>query len=176
VRDTFENKAKPGSLASFFGASMNEKKLATEEAQNMAFAQTQANRNVETNKINATLSAATQQRAPSAKESYEAALLGERLAAARGAATPEERNALLTGSAPSTASPYRFIPGMNPGEVIAGNAQTGAVTIQQAQPSAPQLREGQTGTMLDSRGVRVPSIVVNGVPVPINSSKASASR
>ena len=119
---------------------------------------------------------ATTRGGASPKETAEAARVNAILEAARGAKTIEERNALLTGSAPAVGSPYRFIPGMNPGEVISGDARTGAVTIQRAQPPAQQLREGQTGTMLDDRGVRVPSIVVNGVPVPVNPSRASVPR
>jgi hypothetical protein len=109
---------------------------------------------------------ATTRGGASPKETAEAALLSDRLAAARGARTPEERNALLTGSAPAAGSPYRFIPGMRPGEVIAGNAQTGAVTIQQAQPPACTPKEGDRITVPNAKGERVPGTWLGGKFIP----------
>jgi len=166
VRDTYQNKAAGGSLASFFGASMNEKKLATEEARNTAAAEAQAARDMEAQKINATLAAATAKQAVSPKDAAEAARVGAILEAARGARTPEERNALLTGHAQGANAPYRFVPGMNPGEVFAGNAQTGDVTLQQAKPPAFTPKEGDRITVPNAKGERIPGTMRGGKFVP----------
>lgn len=121
VRDTFVNRAVPGSLASFFGASMNQKRLATSEAQNIAAAEAQASRDMEAQKINATLAAATN---VSPKEQAEAAILQERQRLAAAETDPTKKYAILGGySPPAGAQPKVLDTLSTPG--------SGAVVMQQ---------------------------------------------
>lgn len=137
VSDDWQNRAAPGSLASFFGASMNEKRLATTEAQNLAAAEAEASRMAELQKIGMqTASAqriASQKVAVNPKDVAEATILEARLAAARGAATPAERNALLVGSVqpqdnviyPAELQPVAGMPGY--GAAAVGASRSGRV-------------------------------------------------
>lgn len=138
--------AAPGSLASFYGAGMRMKQAATKDAA----ARTAALKLPETMKT--------------AEETKKLTELN-RLADAE--PDPEKRRLILSGLQAPSAAPYTFIPGMNEGEVMVGNRQTGKATTEIAARAPTPLKEGQTGKARDAKGNMVPVVIRNGVPVPI---------
>ena len=137
VRDTFQNKAARGGLASFFGASMNEKKLATEEVQNIAAAEAQAAREMEAQKINATLAAATATKPGDLKNAAEATILSERMRLAAAATDPAMKAAILGGYSPTKNEPT-FPTGLQPIEGGYGVAAQGGKLTRVPIASAPK--------------------------------------
>lgn len=138
--------ARAGSLASFFGASMRMKQAATTDAAARATAL----------KLPETMKTTEE-----AKKQTEL----NRLADAE--KDPEKRRLILSGLQAPSAAPYTFIPGMNEGEVMVGNRQTGKATTEIAARAPTPLKEGQTGKARDAKGNMVPVVIRNGVPVPI---------
>ena len=107
----------------------------------------------------------------SPKDVAEAALLSDRLTAARGAKTPEERNALLTGSAP--VSPSYAIPQGYMGDftkdiplVTTRGPGAGTVRITQPERAAFTPKDGDRVTVPNKKGERVPGTWLGGKFIP----------
>ena len=138
--------ARAGSLASFYGAAMRMKQGAATDA----------------------AARATALKMPEfIKTTEEAKKQTELNRLADAEKDPEKRRLILSGLQAPSAAPYTFIPGMNEGEVMVGNRQTGKATTEIAARAPTPLKEGQTGKARDAKGNMVPVVIRNGVPVPI---------